>query len=159
MYHFNQAVNSRQGPNVNNVSDVQKNVERVYRRWARIYDWLTPLYLMGNESRLRRETIDSLDLHTGQKVLEIGCGTGRNFSMILERIGPEGRLLGVDYTAAMLDRARARIQRHGWKNVELIQADASTLDLECQFDAALSTLAIAVIPDSRSAFDRMAAHI
>jgi len=64
------------------------------------------LYLLGNEKRLRQETIGSLNLQPGQTVLDIACGTGRNFPLILEKIGPTGRLVGVDYTDAMLARAR-----------------------------------------------------
>jgi demethylmenaquinone methyltransferase/2-methoxy-6-polyprenyl-1,4-benzoquinol methylase len=137
----------------------QAAIERTYQNWAKVYDWLTPIYILGNEKRLRRETIGSLHLQPGQTVLDIACGTGRNFPLILERIGPSGKLVGVDYTSAMLDRARERVKREGWENVELIRADAARIDLERKFDAALCTLAIGVIPDHRGALDRMVAHV
>jgi len=137
----------------------QSAIEHTYQNWAKVYDWLTPIYILGNEKRLRRETIDSLHLRAGQTVLDIACGTGRNFPLILEKIGPTGKLVGLDYTAAMLDRARERVKREGWKNVELIQGDAARIDLEQKFDAALCTLAIGVIPDYRGALARMVAHI
>ncbi len=137
----------------------QTEIERTYRNWAKVYDWLTPMYLFGNESRLRHETIDRLHLQPGQTVLDIACGTGRNFPSILEKIGPTGKLVGVDYTSAMLARARARVERAGWENVELIQGDASSIDLKRKFDAALCTLAMSVIPDYRSALECMAAHL
>jgi ubiquinone/menaquinone biosynthesis C-methylase UbiE len=137
----------------------QPSIEHTYQNWAKVYDWLTPIYLLGNEKRLRKKTIGSLHLQPGQTVLDIACGTGRNFSLILEKISPTGRLVGVDYTPAMLDRARERVAREGWKNVELIQADAARIDLGRKFDAALCTLAIGVIPDYRVALDRMTAHV
>ncbi len=137
----------------------QAFIERRYQQWAKVYDWLTPLYLLGSEKRLRERTIGSLHLQPGQAVLDIACGTGRNFSLILDKIGPTGRLVGVDYTAAMLARARARVEREGWKNVELIQCDAAQMDLKQTFDAALSTLAIGVIPDYRGALNRMICHL
>ena len=137
----------------------QSFVEHTYQNWAKVYDWLTPTYLLGNEKRLRRKTIDSLHLQPGQTVLDIACGTGRNFPLILEKIGPGGKLVGVDYTAAMLARARERVKRKGWKNVELIQGDATRIDLEQKFDAALCTLAISVIPDYRGALTWMVAHV
>src|SRR3989304_1966843 len=95
----------------------QTAIEQIYQKWAKVYDWLTPIYLLGNEKRLRRETIDSLHLRAGQTVLDIACGTGRNFPLILEKVGPTGRLVGVDYTSAMLARARERVKREGWLNV------------------------------------------
>ncbi len=137
----------------------QTAVEKAYQNWAKIYDWLTPMYILGNERRLREKTIGSLRLLPGQTVLDIACGTGRNFSMILEKIGSTGKLVGVDYTCAMLARARERVEREGWKNVELIQKDAARIDLKRKFDAALCTLAIGVIPDYRGALDRMTAHL
>ena len=39
-----------------------KAIEHTYQNWAKIYEWLTPIYLLGNEKRLRRETIGSLRL-------------------------------------------------------------------------------------------------
>jgi ubiquinone/menaquinone biosynthesis C-methylase UbiE len=137
----------------------QTAIERTYQNWAKVYEWLTPIYLLGNEKRLREETIGSLHLQPGQTVLDIGCGTGRNFPLILEKISPAGRLVGVDYTAAMFARAQERVEREGWENVELIQADAARINLERKFDAALCTLAIGVIPDYRGALDRMIEHV
>ncbi len=137
----------------------QTDIERTYKNWSRVYDWLTPTYLLGNEGRLRRETIGLLHLQPGQTVLEVACGTGRNFPLILGKIGPAGSLVGVDYTSAMLARASNRVEREGWKNVELIQQDAAHIDLGRKFDAALCTLAMGVIPDYRRALDRMVSHV
>jgi ubiquinone/menaquinone biosynthesis C-methylase UbiE len=137
----------------------QTAIEHTYQNWAKVYEWLTPIYLLGNEKRLRQETIDSLHLQSGQAVLDVGCGTGRNFPLILEKIGPAGKLVGVDYTSNMLARAQERVECEGWKNVELIQADAARIELGKTFDAALSTLAISVIPDYHGALDRMLAHV
>jgi len=111
-------------------------IEHTYQNWAKVYEWLTPIYLLGNEKRLRRETIGSLRLQPGQTVLDVGCGTGRNFPLILEKIGSTGKLTGVDYTSDMLARAQERVKREGWKNVELIQGDAVRIELGRKFDAA-----------------------
>jgi len=137
----------------------QTTIERAYQNWAKVYDWLTPIYLLGNEQRLRIETTSCLHLQPGQMVLDIACGTGRNFPLILEKIGPTGKLIGIDYTDAMLARAQAQVKREGWRNVELIQADAVRIDLNQKFDAALCTLAIGVIPDYCGALDRMLVHL
>jgi ubiquinone/menaquinone biosynthesis C-methylase UbiE len=134
-------------------------IERTYQKWAKVYDLLTPAYLLGNEKRLRRETISRLHLQPGQTVLDLACGTGRNFPLILERIGSTGKLIGVDYTSAMLARAKERVDREGWKNVELIYEDVALIDLKRKFDAALCTLAIGVIPDYQEALNRMLTHV
>jgi demethylmenaquinone methyltransferase/2-methoxy-6-polyprenyl-1,4-benzoquinol methylase len=67
--------------------------------------------------------IQKMSLQRGDHVIELGCGTGLNFPYLIERIGPEGRLIGVDLTPGMLQIAQERVQRSGWKNVELIQSD------------------------------------
>ena len=67
--------------------------------------------------------------------------------------------MGVDYTSAMLARAREQVERRGWENVELIQDDATQIDLGRTFAAALCTLAISVIPNDRLALDRMVMHV
>jgi len=67
--------------------------------------------------------------------------------------------VGVDYTSDMLARAQERVEREGWNNVELIQADAARIELGQTFDASLCTLAISVIPDYHGALARMLAHV
>lgn len=137
----------------------QSTIGRFYRLWARPYQWLVPFYLLGNEGRLRRKVVDALYLQQGQSVLDVGCGTGRNFPYIIERIGPQGRLIGLDYTPAMLQEAQRLTDRRGWSNVELIRGDAAELSRHDPADAALSTLALTVIPDYRQALQRMVASV
>jgi ubiquinone/menaquinone biosynthesis C-methylase UbiE len=133
----------------------QDTIKGFYQLWARPYRWLVPFYLLGNEGRLRRKAVNALHLEPGQVVLDLGCGTGRNFPYIMEHIGSQGLLIGLDYTPAMLQEAEQLIQRRHWSNVELIQADAAELSLEQPVDAAVSTLAMSVIPDYREALRRM----
>jgi demethylmenaquinone methyltransferase/2-methoxy-6-polyprenyl-1,4-benzoquinol methylase len=103
----------------------RQKVQALYQSGAKFYDFTTILYRMIG---LRMKTyrllaIEKLSLQRGDQVIELGCGTGLNFSFLMERIGQEGRLVGVDLTPAMLDIARKRIERAGWENVELIQSD------------------------------------
>lgn len=60
--------------------------------------------------------------------------------------GPEGRIVGVDLTDAMLAEAERRIDAHGWRNVTLIQADVLELELPTGVDAILSTYALSLVP-------------
>jgi demethylmenaquinone methyltransferase/2-methoxy-6-polyprenyl-1,4-benzoquinol methylase len=125
-----------------------EQVVDLYRRRAGSYDWATQLYrLVGFPlERFRDRAVDALCLRPGDTVVEIGCGTGANFSRIVDRIGPSGRLIGVDLTDAMLERARARVKRAGWSNVELVQSDAGDVELPEGVDGILSTLALTLVP-------------
>ena len=132
-------------------------VRRRYGWVASIYDWANLEGMLYAPARAR--AIELLDLEPGARVLDVACGTGANFTIIEEHIGPAGRLVGVDLTAEMLDRARARVARSGWTNVDLVQADVSTalvaLGDDEPFDAAVCTLALSVIPQWEDAWDAM----
>jgi ubiquinone/menaquinone biosynthesis C-methylase UbiE len=80
-------------------------------------------------------------------VVDVACGTGLNFSLIEEAIGPGGRLVGVDLTDAMLARAQDRIAKNGWRNVSLVHADATAFDFPAQVNAILSTYALSQVPE------------
>jgi demethylmenaquinone methyltransferase/2-methoxy-6-polyprenyl-1,4-benzoquinol methylase len=80
-------------------------------------------------------------------VVDIACGTGLNFPLIEEAIGPDGRIVGVDLTDAMLAEAHDRIDSNGWSNVSLVQADAAGFDFPTRVDAILSTYALSQVPE------------
>ena len=80
-------------------------------------------------------------------VVDIACGTGLNFSLIEQLIGPDGRIVGVDLTDAMLAQAQRRIETNGWSNISLVQADAAEFDFPTEVDAILSTYALSQVPE------------
>ncbi|MEO6886086.1 MAG: methyltransferase domain-containing protein, partial [Jatrophihabitantaceae bacterium] len=126
-----------------------------YTLGARLYDVLSlerPVYRTG-----RLAGIKSLRLRPGDRVLDLGCGTGLNFPVLAAAVGPSGTIVGVDLSGQMLARAHARVQRHGWANVCLVQADAGTCDLSALFggepyDAVLATFSLSIIGDGPAAW-------
>jgi ubiquinone/menaquinone biosynthesis C-methylase UbiE len=92
-------------------------------------------------------------------VVEIACGTGLNFSLIEQVIGPDGRIIDVDLTDAMLAQAQARIVTNGWSNISLVQADAAEFDFPTEVDAILSTYALSQVPECRDVIARGAAAL
>lgn len=69
--------------------------------------------------KIRRETIDGLGLKRGDVVLDIACGTGLSFELILEKIGHEGRIVGIEISPEMAKKAIERVKENNWKNVEI----------------------------------------
>jgi demethylmenaquinone methyltransferase/2-methoxy-6-polyprenyl-1,4-benzoquinol methylase len=124
-----------------------------YRRRAPHYD----LELMPFEP-VRRQAIALLDVGEGATVLDIGCGTGLSFAGLLQRVGPQGRVIGVEPSPEMLALARARVQRHGWQGVELLQAPAASAPLPRAADAVLFHFTHDVLRDP-AALDHVLAHL
>jgi ubiquinone/menaquinone biosynthesis C-methylase UbiE len=94
-----------------------------YSRWATPYDLLAS-HAPGVRA-IRAAAVSALDPSPGDTVVELGCGTGANFPLLREAVGPEGTVVGVDLTAGMLDRARAQIDREGWENAHVVRGDAT----------------------------------
>lgn len=90
--------------------------------------------------------MELLHLRPGGTVLELGCSTGLNFPLLEKFVGDDGKIIGVDLTPGMLAKAEERIRLHGWKNIELIEADASRLESPTKVDGVLSTFALSVMP-------------
>jgi ubiquinone/menaquinone biosynthesis C-methylase UbiE len=89
----------------------------------------------------------ALDLRPGDRVLDLGCGTGMNLAALREAVGPEGRVHAVDYSPRMVAKARARVARHGWDNVEVVPGDATALDLAPDFDGVLASFSLSATQD------------
>lgn len=130
------------------------------------YDIIAPIYDKAIRSLYlpyRQKLIQSLQLQPGQTVLDIGCGSGLNFELIIDAIGPNGTLIGVDFSAKMLERAQKTIDKNGWKNVFLLQQDATQLNLKelnihsgnnIHIDRILCTLGLSVFPDWQLVFEK-----
>ncbi len=128
------------------------------------YDLISPLYDIAatGSGRPRRDAVAQLRLEAGDVVMDIACGTGLNFPLVEAGIGPEGLLIGLDYSSGMLAKARRKVQRRGWGSVRLIQADARTLSEDLlkenacvdRVDKVLCTLGLTVIPDWETVFER-----
>lgn len=97
--------------------------------------------------------IDAAGIEPGDTVVDLACGTGLTFERILDRAGPTGRLIGVDLTAAMLAQAAARVERHGWDNVELVHCDAAEFRFPTSVRRIVSTAGLTLVPE----YDRIVA--
>jgi demethylmenaquinone methyltransferase/2-methoxy-6-polyprenyl-1,4-benzoquinol methylase len=95
----------------------------------------------------RRMAVDALQLTRGDRVVEIGCGTGRNLALLERAIGPGGTIFEVDISAVLLARARKRAARHGWSNIEFVQSDAATYRFPAAVDGVLSTYTLVIVPE------------
>jgi ubiquinone/menaquinone biosynthesis C-methylase UbiE len=105
------------------------------------FEWL--LFLPRG---LRKEAVSRLSLRPGDKVLEVGCGTGRNFPYLSEAVGKAGRVYGVDLSPGMLRKARALCARNGFANIDLTQGDAADFTAPLPLDAVFFSLSYNTMP-------------
>lgn len=121
----------------------------LYRKRATNYNSTSHVYsLFGFRlGSYRERAVAALALHKGDTVVDIGCGTGANFPSLQQVIGPEGKIIGVDLTDAMLTQARERVAEKGWRNVQLVQSDAATYQFPVGLNGIISSFAITLVPD------------
>ena len=106
----------------------------------------------------RWEAVKALQLEPGQTVVDVACGTGGNFAALLERIGPDGRLIGVDLSAEMLSVAEARVKDYTWRQVTLIEAPIEEVELAAKPDAAFFSFTHDVL-QSAPALDNLSSQL
>jgi S-adenosylmethionine-diacylgycerolhomoserine-N-methlytransferase len=119
-----------------------------YRLHASIYDWTRPLLLFG-----RREAVRSLALRPGERVLDVGCGTGYS----LPRLFATGaRVVGIEPSAPMLRQAVARLERRGLSGVVDLDPRpyGSHAEYEGGVDAVLFSYSLSMIPPVEAVLER-----
>ena len=122
-------------------------MDALYRRQRHIYD-LTRKYFLFGRDRL----IEELRPGPGDRVLEIGCGTGRNLILAARRY-PEARFYGVDISQVMLATATASVERAGLSHrIALAEGDAAAFSPQqtfhiAGFERVFIAYALSMIPD------------
>ena len=129
--------------------DGTNEAQAFYGRWARLYDVIATLPGIGS---WRERAVRSLCLSPGDRVVEMGCGTGANLPYLREAVGPEGAVVGIDVTRGMLDRARKRVAREGWENVHLVRGDATAPPVGTA-DAVLASFVVGMFAEPATVVD------
>src|SRR6476661_2434499 len=115
-------------------------VESVYDKLAIVYDFtFGPTLHPG-----RLQAIERMDIQPGERVLEVGVGTGINLSLYPKNCS----VIGIDFSESMLEIARERAARKDIRNVRLLQMDAADLKFaDNSFDIVYAPYVISVVPD------------
>jgi ubiquinone/menaquinone biosynthesis C-methylase UbiE len=107
---------------------------------------------------VRQKAVELLNLKQGDRVLDVGCGPGGSFPYLVRAVGPSGEVVGVEISPEVAINARRRIAKNGWKNVQVIEADARTVHLAGTFDGALM-FAAADVSGSQEALENIFPHL
>lgn len=124
-----------------------RTMDDVYRYQRFIYDLTRKYYLVGRDTLLA-----TLDIPDGGRVLEIGCGTGRNL-VVAARANPRALFYGIDISAQMLKTASAKAARAGvGERIITMAGDAETFDA-CRsfqlhrFQRIMFSYSLSMVPD------------
>ncbi len=123
-----------------------EKMDKMYRHQRYFYDFTRKYYLLG-----RDKLISEMDVQEGENILEIGCGTGRNLTILAKKY-PNTNFYGLDASAAMLETAQKKVDANNFKNVNLENALAddfsynATFNLEKPFDTIFFSYSITMIP-------------
>jgi phosphatidylethanolamine/phosphatidyl-N-methylethanolamine N-methyltransferase len=116
-------------------------VKQAYRRYAGFYNTLFGPVLQPG----RKAVIEALDCKPGHRVLEVGVGTGLALDLY-----PEGvKVVGIDVSAEMLEKARQRVAKRKFKHVEaLLEMDAEAMSFaDASFDRIVAMYVLPVVPN------------
>jgi ubiquinone/menaquinone biosynthesis C-methylase UbiE len=116
-------------PGVLRVLQSKEETKAFYNKIAKVYDTLAE----HSEAPVRKAGLEMLDVHPGQKVLEIGFGTGHSLIELARSVGPSGKVFGIDLAEKMVEIAEKRAEEEELGDrIELSCGDALHLPYESE---------------------------
>ncbi len=114
-----------------------------YDRLSRWYDFISG----SSERPARTRGLQMLDIQCGERVLEIGCGTGEALTVLASRAGDAGGVIALDLSAGMLYVAKEKLARHNVPAADFIQGDGTRLPFAKEtFDAVFLSFTLELFP-------------
>jgi arsenite methyltransferase len=96
------------------------------------------------------------EIQRGERVVDVGCGAGIDSLIAAKKVGPEGRVIGVDMTPSMLEKARQASKEAKLTNVEFRKGYAEALPVEDGWaDVVISNGVLNLMPDKSTALEEM----
>lgn len=129
-------------------------VRDLYDRLAPVYDVVAAAYGLVGAGRFHRRAVQQLGLRPGDTAVDLACGTGANLPYLVEAVGPAGRVIGVDLSPGMLEKARERVERHGWENAEPVEADVREYAFPEPLHGVVSTFGLEMVPEHDAVIER-----
>ena len=124
-------------------SSHRETMTNYYSVQSHFYDCTRWAFLYG-----RKRLIEKLDIRPGERVVEIGCGTGANFGAIQAGLRNTGELIGIDCSGPMLRKAEQRAQENGWSNVRLLDLEYGKETVtQGQADVVLFSYSLSMVED------------
>lgn len=143
------------------MEEKQKRVIKYYDRFAKVYDWISS---KSYYRKPREFAIEKLDLSKNQVVLNIPCGTGQNFEYYQKHLSNTGTIIGIDLSQGMLEKAKKKMIKNNWTNIQTFKEDATKINSEwvknemkseLKFDSILCDLGLSGFPEWQKVIDNL----
>ena len=133
--------------------DVAARIAAVFDRSADVYDSAIPFF-----ARFGHRLVELADVRPGDRVLDVACGRGASLFPAAEKVGPTGRVVGIDLAPSMVDLVRGEVRAGGLGDrVDVRVGNALDLDVpDGSFDVALSGFAVMLLPNPATAVQELA---
>ena len=136
----------------------ERDIQRLYDRASSSTFFMKLDAILGRsteKSLYRKKAISLLHLTPDSTILEIACGIGYNFEIVQSYLHGKGHYVAIDISPRSLAVANGKIKSNGWTNMELINTSISRYNPKCKFDAILCTYALTIIPDYKTAINKI----
>jgi SAM-dependent methyltransferase len=92
----------------------------------------------------------------GDTVIDLGSGAGNDCFVARAEAGETGKIIGIDFTPEMIEKARENVKRRGYTNIEFIQGDIENMPLESNLaDVIVSNCVLNLVPNKKAAFNEI----
>ncbi len=138
--------------------DKKQKISSRYDKWTRFYDKIDSFPLVSRpQKRWKRRAVDELSLMGDERVLDIGTGTGEILPWIVQSLDG-GEVIGTDISQAMIERARARVEKENiMERARLNYDDIEESDYpDDHFDRIISTFTLTTVPHPEKALEESA---
>lgn len=130
-------------------------VARMFGAIAPVYDRINTVMTVGADGRWRAAAADATGVRTGDAAIDVACGTGKLAAVLAARVGPFGRVVGLDVTPEMLELARGAYP--DLVQLRFVEGDALALPFaDDTFDAATIAFGLRNLADFEAGFREMA---
>ena len=134
--------------------DRQRDNRRRYNRLSKFYDATLQIGSLGTIGRMYQALADAVPPCPGGTLIEFGCGPGNVTPYLRPLVGDAGRIVGVDLSDGMIEKAQARAEREGWSNVRYERRDILDFESDKEADAVVFSLSLTAMPECGRSLER-----
>ena len=139
-----------------NMQSKEERVHKVFENISSEYDKMNAVISFQQHTKWRNDTMNRMKVQRGKKALDVCCGTADWSVSMAEAVGEEGSVIGLDFSANMLEVGQQKINKLGMKNIELVHGNAMDMPFaDNSFDYVTIGFGLRNVPDAAHVLKEM----